>query len=97
MLAQRTGCGNDALALGIGRRREDGFEGQFAGFREFDGTGVIGEARRFQKNGVRAGREFESGWRVSVEFAIDVDFSRVRVGSNGEEPETVLGGGRGGG
>ena len=64
--------------------REDGFEVEFAGFGEFEGAGEVGAAGRFEEDGVGTGREFERGGGVAVEFAVNVDFRSVGLGSDGE-------------
>ena len=68
----------------MGRGVEDGFEVQLAGFGEFEGAGKVGMAWGFEEDGVRAGGEFQGGGGVAVEFSIDVNFSSVGFGSDGE-------------
>ena len=70
---------------------ERSFEGEPAGFWEIEGACVIGETRRFQENGVRTGRKFESGGSVAVKFSVNEDFSGVRIGNDGDCAEAVWG------
>ena len=70
---------------------EDCFESQLAGFRKIKSAFVIGKAGRFQENGVRTGREFESGGGVTVEFPVDENFGGIGFGSNGDCAEAVWG------
>jgi len=68
---------------------ECGFEVELAGFGDLESAGEVGAAWGFDKDNVGAGREFEGGGGVAVEFAVDENFGGVRFGGDSELTVTV--------